>query len=142
MIDIDHFKKFNDKHGHEVGDQVLKMVARRLVSVGDGGRAFRYGGEEFAVVFPDRSAEEILPELEKLRQNVASARFIPRGKDRPEKKPKTTPRKSSPTKSLSVTISIGAAEPSSQKRSPEQVMVGADQALYRAKQQGRNRVCS
>lgn len=50
MIDVDHFKKFNDTHGHDTGDDVLKLVASRLSRVGDGGRAFRYGGEEFAVV--------------------------------------------------------------------------------------------
>jgi len=141
MLDIDHFKKFNDRHGHDVGDQVLKMVAGRLARVGGGGRTFRYGGEEFAVVFPGRGNEEILPELEKLRLNVAAAAFVPRGKDRPEKKPKQPPVKNISPKSLRVTISIGAAEPSPKQRTPEQVLLAADQALYRAKQQGRNRVC-
>jgi diguanylate cyclase (GGDEF)-like protein len=141
MLDIDHFKKFNDKHGHEVGDQVLKMVAGRLARVGGGGRAFRYGGEEFAVVFSGRKSEEVLTELEKLRRNVAAAAFVPRSKDRPIKKPGKTPPKNSTSSSLSVTISIGAAEPSPEQRSPELVLHAADQALYRAKQQGRNRLC-
>ncbi len=142
MLDIDHFKKFNDKHGHDVGDQVLKMVAGRLARVGGGGRTFRYGGEEFAVVFPGRRIEDVLPELERLRQNIASAAFVPRSKGRPAKKPKTPPRKNAPSRSLCVTISIGAAAPSPEQRSTDQVMSAADQALYRAKQQGRNRVCS
>src|SRR5215475_3125232 len=51
-VDIDHFKSFNDTHGHDTGDQVLKLVAARLAEVGGGGRAFRYGGEEFTVIFP------------------------------------------------------------------------------------------
>ena len=54
MIDVDHFKKFNDTHGHDIGDQVLKLVAARLAQVEGGGIAYRYGGEEFAVLFPDR----------------------------------------------------------------------------------------
>ena len=54
MVDVDHFKRFNDTHGHDTGDDVLKLVASRFARVGDGGRAFRYGGEEFAVVFLDR----------------------------------------------------------------------------------------
>lgn len=141
MLDIDHFKKFNDKHGHEVGDQVLKMVAARLATVSDGGRAFRYGGEEFAVIFPGSKLEVALPQLETLRQKVAIAAFIPRGKNRPAKKPKKTTPKGATRKALSVTISIGVAEPSRQHRSSDQVMIAADQALYRAKQQGRNRVC-
>ena len=54
MVDIDHFKNFNDQHGHDVGDQVLKLVAARLAEVGGGGRAYRYGGEEFSVLFRGR----------------------------------------------------------------------------------------
>jgi GGDEF domain-containing protein len=56
MLDVDHFKKFNDTHGHDVGDEVLKLVASRISRVGGGGTAFRYGGEEFCVVFPRKSA--------------------------------------------------------------------------------------
>ena len=52
MVDIDHFKRFNDEHGHDVGDQLLRMVGARVGEVRGGGRAFRYGGEEFAVLFP------------------------------------------------------------------------------------------
>ena len=58
MCDVDHFKRFNDTYGHDVGDQVLRMVASKLSQVGGGGRAFRYGGEEFLVVFRGRSATE------------------------------------------------------------------------------------
>ena len=61
MVDVDHFKRFNDKHGHEVGDQVLKMVARCLSRV-PGGRAYRYGGEEFAVLFPGRDRDDRGPQ--------------------------------------------------------------------------------
>ena len=61
MADVDHFKSFNDTHGHDTGDQVLKLVAARLAQVKGGGRAFRYGGEEFTVLFPDRTLDEALP---------------------------------------------------------------------------------
>ncbi len=140
MLDIDHFKKFNDTHGHDVGDQVLKMVAGCLAKVNGGGRTFRYGGEEFAVIFPGRRIDEVLPELEKLRQLVAAAAFVPRSKNRPAQKPAKQPAKVTIAKALSVTISIGAAEPSRRHRTVEQVLSAADQALYRAKQQGRNQV--
>src|SRR2546428_6094753 len=62
MVDVDHFKRINDSHGHDVGDQVLKMVAARLAQVGGGGRAYRYGGEEVAGPFPGKSAPGRLPE--------------------------------------------------------------------------------
>src|SRR2546421_12493897 len=68
MVDVDHFKRINDSHGHDVGDQVLKMVAARLAQVGGGGRAYRYGGEEFAVIFAVRRADQSHPEVEKRRQ--------------------------------------------------------------------------
>lgn len=52
MVDVDHFKPFNDKHGHDVGDQVLKLAATELAGVRGGGTAYRYGGEEFTILFP------------------------------------------------------------------------------------------
>ena len=52
MLDVDHFKRFNDTYGHDVGDEVLKLVASRIRRVGGGGTAYRYGGEEFCIVFP------------------------------------------------------------------------------------------
>src|SRR2546426_3066991 len=76
MADVDHFKQINDRHGHDVGDQVLKMVAAKLALVGSVGHAFRYGGEEFAVLFPGKSVDECLPEVETLRQTVEDTRFI------------------------------------------------------------------
>lgn len=141
MLDIDHFKKFNDKHGHDVGDQVLKMVAAKLSTVTGGGRTFRYGGEEFAVLFPGRTLAEDLPQLEALRDKVASATFIPRSAQRPKKKPKKPPRARNTQRGLSVTISIGVAESGRDLRSPELTLQAADRALYKAKEQGRNRVC-
>jgi diguanylate cyclase (GGDEF)-like protein len=141
MLDVDHFKKFNDTHGHEVGDHVLRMVAARIASVGEGGAAYRYGGEEFTVVFPGKTVEEVESELERLRGLVENSPLVLRSADRPKKKPKKPERGSKKNKpSVNVTVSIGAA---TRKRDEhwERVMKRADQALYEAKEKGRNRVC-
>ncbi len=143
MLDIDHFKKFNDTHGHDVGDQVLRMVASRLATVSGGGKVYRYGGEEFTVVFPRKSVAAASVHLEVIRLAVEEARFIPRGKDRPKKKPKKRSRRSgTQAKSLRVTISIGAAERGGSLGTSAAVIKAADQALYRAKKAGRNQLCS
>jgi len=141
MLDIDHFKKFNDTHGHVVGDQVLRMVASKLSTVGGGGKVFRFGGEEFSVIFPRRPLKEALPFLELLRSAVEDARFIPRGKDRSKKKPKKKPVGKKQYPALKVTISIGGAERSEKLPTAELIIDAADKALYRAKKAGRNRVC-
>ena len=139
MVDVDHFKKFNDTHGHDVGDQVLRMVAGRLAQVPGGGRAFRYGGEEFAVLFPGKTAAESAPHLETLRTSVARATFTMRGHDRPKRKPTSARARGTNGKALAVTVSIGAAEARGSLL-PDQVVKAADKALYRAKEGGRNRV--
>src|SRR5262249_54287557 len=88
MIEIDDFKKLNDEFGHSAGDQVLRMIGSTLTRTEGGGRPFRYGGEEFAVLFPGKSAEEALPYLQDLRETIESTVFILRGGDRPKLKPK------------------------------------------------------
>jgi diguanylate cyclase (GGDEF)-like protein len=190
IVDIDHFKKFNDTYGHDVGDQVLCMVASRLSEVTGGGQAFRCGGEEFAIVFRNVSATEACEHLELLRRAIEKSSFHLRGSDRrAERREKggnirddlrthgSDRRKSGKKKSgrstakqssgflfedqasddrapdgradrvtdhmpdhLAVTVSIGVAEPSTRYRQPEQVIQAADQALYRAKNKGRNRL--
>jgi len=152
IVDIDHFKQFNDTYGHDVGDHVLRMVAGRLANVGKNGQAFRCGGEEFAIIFRDTSAGEALDHLDALRRTIQDSRFRVRGAERRSsartegtERRKTTSRKSAPAASelsgeLSLTVSIGVAEPSTRNRQPEQVINAADQALYRAKHNGRNRV--
>jgi len=139
MVDVDHFKKFNDTHGHDVGDEVLRMVAGRLGQVPGGGRAFRYGGEEFAVLFPGKTAEQSAPHLETLRASVADATFTLRGPARTKKKAKSSRARSTGAKQLAVTVSIGAAQAKGATL-PDKVVKAADQALYRAKESGRNRV--
>ncbi len=140
MVDVDHFKKFNDKHGHDVGDQVLRMVASRLADVSGGGRAFRYGGEEFAVLFPGTSREDAIPHLEALRGTIEETSFTVRGRGRAKVKTKNKPRKPRRGSRLAVTVSIGVAERNGRYATPEAVLKAADKALYRAKQAGRNRV--
>jgi len=158
MVDVDHFKKFNDTHGHEIGDQVLKLVGARLAELDGRGKAFRYGGEEFAVVFFDQNMQEALPQLEDLRQNIESYRMAIRTDDRRiDSRPGNDRRASTgtpkhprpdsdvrafrkPDQVLSVTVSIGAAEHDEYLNSAAKVIRAADQALYRAKEQGRNRV--
>lgn len=140
MLDVDHFKKFNDTHGHEVGDHVLRMVAARLATVGAGGSAYRYGGEEFTLVFPGKTAEEVSEELERLRTLVEKSPLVLRSPDRPRKKPKKPTKSSKKKPSVNVTVSIGAATRQRDEHW-ERVMKRADQALYKAKEEGRNRVC-
>lgn len=139
MIDVDHFKKFNDTYGHKTGDQVLKMIAGHLKQISGGARTFRYGGEEFTALFPGKTPEEALPELEKFRIKLAESPFIVRGRTR--KKGSATQRakqKAQMTRAVRVTVSIGLAGPTQKAKKPAAVIKGADQALYRAKKAGRN----
>ena len=142
MVDVDHFKKVNDTYGHDVGDQVLKMVATSLRRVTGGGRAYRYGGEEFAVIFPGKELDRAVPHLEVLRENIARNSFIVRGKKRPKKKTDSVKKAAPGTKKLQVTVSIGAATRDERNTTPEQLIKAADQALYKAKKGGRNQVCT
>jgi diguanylate cyclase (GGDEF)-like protein len=139
MIDIDHFKKFNDEYGHDVGDQVLRMVAARLAKVTGGGRAYRYGGEEFAILFSGKTVAETLEHLEAVRKAVGGTAFTIRRRIRRKRSDAKTRRRGT---QVSITISIGVADKNSRHGTPEQVLRAADQALYRAKEDGRNRVRS
>jgi GGDEF domain-containing protein len=139
MSDVDHFKRFNDTHGHDVGDQVLKLVASRLAKVSGGGRAYRYGGEEFALVFAGKTLEECMPHLEAVRGMIAAYVIHLRDPDRPADDQQGRQRRGVGAASqVSVTISIGVAERQLEQRSPDEVLKAADQALYAAKGAGRN----
>jgi len=140
MVDVDHFKRFNDRHGHAAGDQALRMVAAELQGVGGGGRAYRYGGEEFAILFPGTAASEASKPLEDIRAAIAARRFALRSSDRPKKKPDPPRRPSRPPRLISVSVSIGFAGPTSRTSDSSAVLRAADRALYRAKTKGRNRV--
>ena len=140
MVDVDNFKQLNDRHGHDVGDQVLRMIAGRLSRVSGSGRAYRYGGEEFAIIFPRLSVDDILLFLEVARQEIEDTRFKLRGADRPKRTPKQPKRTGKQGKRVSVTVSMGVAEPTKQNWTPLEVIEAADRALYRAKEGGRNRI--
>jgi GGDEF domain-containing protein len=142
MIDVDRFKGLNDRFGHDVGDQVLKLVATRLARVGGGGRVYRYGGEEFTVLFPGRSVDDALPHLEVLRRDIADYKLSLRDPGRVEE-PQAGRKKrgAGPAgRPVSVTISIGVADRQNRATRAEEVIQAADQALYRAKNRGRNQV--
>lgn len=126
MIDIDHFKKFNDTYGHDVGDLVLQTVSKVLNQVGSGGKAYRFGGEEFTVVFTGKTPEQARPILDELRKQVEATDLRFKHKDQET--------------STKVTVSIGVAEKTANMKTPEEVIKAADQALYQAKEMGRNRV--
>ncbi|NLJ84772.1 MAG: GGDEF domain-containing protein [Halanaerobiaceae bacterium] len=135
MLDIDFFKKFNDKYGHDVGDQVLKMVAGMMERTEGGARVYRYGGEEFTILFPGKNAREAYPFLEELRKRIASRPFIIRNdKGRKKKDGKGIKTR----EEVRITVSIGVAGKTSNAESPEDVIKRADKALYRAKKKGRN----
>jgi len=160
VVDIDHFKKFNDTFGHDTGDQVLCLVASKLACVTGGGCAYRCGGEEFMILFPGKGTFEVVEHLERLRESVASAEFRMRGNDRRQTQRGADRRnervnqrnRKSKTKTmtgtvpdradsaLSVTVSIGVASSARKNPDPEAVLEFADKALYRAKANGRNRV--
>lgn len=138
MLDIDHFKKFNDRYGHDAGDEVLQMVAARIRKVGSGGKVYRYGGEEFTIVFPGKVLNEVMGNLEDIRERVAASPFNP---TRKERRKSITKKGSKEPRGVKVTISIGVTERSERFPLPADVIKGADKALYRAKKKGRNRVC-
>jgi GGDEF domain-containing protein len=155
VVDIDHFKNFNDTYGHDTGDQVLRLVAAKLEQVSGGGQAFRVGGEEFSILFPGKRMKEVVEHLELLRETIEGAVFRVRGGvERRQSPPRAPDRRASARKSmsarkvitdptsenLSVTVSIGVAEPANRLREVEEVIEAADKALYRAKRAGRNRV--
>ncbi|MGI8817577.1 MAG: sensor domain-containing diguanylate cyclase, partial [Gemmatimonadales bacterium] len=119
MLDVDHFKKYNDAYGHPAGDEVLKKVAnilRNCTRAGD--CTARYGGEEFAVLLSGKSGDTALQLAERIRTRVAAEEFVG-GK---------------------VTISGGIAEFPHHGHTAEAVISSADEALYEAKREGRNRV--
>jgi GGDEF domain-containing protein len=143
MVDVDHFKKFNDTYGHDVGDQVLKLVAKKLTAVNGGGKAFRYGGEEFTIIFPHKKATEVLAHLEEIREAIATYKLYIRESDRPQGKREGKKQRGGDNNgiSTSVTVSIGVADSYDVEMNKQEVIKAADKALYKAKNKGRNQVC-
>lgn len=129
MVDVDFFKKFNDKYGHDTGDDVLRMIAAHLQKVSGGGNSYRYGGEEFTVIFSNKSAEQAQEHLEQLRERIASTQFVV---NRGANKTSSTSKNK-----VTITVSIGACDSIDISHSDE-VLKKADAALYKAKKKGRN----
>src|SRR2546425_7323388 len=87
MVDVDHFKRFNDTYGHDAGDHVLRLVAARLAQAPGGGTAYRYGGEAIALVFAGKGQDECLPHLREVREIVQTRRVTMRRPLPPPAKP-------------------------------------------------------
>jgi diguanylate cyclase (GGDEF)-like protein len=138
MLDVDHFKKFNDTYGHDTGDAVLRMIATKMNGVSGGGACYRYGGEEFSVIFNGKDSEAATPHLEQLRETIANTPFIINRASRRKSDNRSRRKKK---KSVKVTASIGVADSTGGASSPWDVLKQADKALYRAKSKGRNCVC-
>jgi PleD family two-component response regulator len=143
MVDVDHFKRVNDTYGHDTGDQTLRLVARMLTRVPKGARAYRYGGEEFALLFRGRNAAEVHDQLEALREEIASYPFRLRSAARKNtgRRDRNRNRKDSTAGVLKITVSIGVAQSDTLNTDPQAVLAMADKALFRAKHHGRNAVC-
>lgn len=143
MADVDHFKSFNDTWGHETGDQVLRVVASILTKHRMPVQAFRYGGEEFTLVFRGMTREEATPILDELRERIADYPLMVRKSDRPSSKKdgKRHRGNTGNAKMVSISASFGVSD-NRHAQSPEDAIQRADKALYKAKQAGRNCVRS
>lgn len=139
MLDLDHFKQINDTHGHDAGDQILRMVAARLQNI-PVGKAYRYGGEEFAVIASGMKRKDLARHLDEVREDIADTTFYLRSAVRPRKKPKDSARYRGTMQQIPLTISVGVAESTADVTAASDVLQLADKALYRAKRLGRNRV--
>jgi two-component system, cell cycle response regulator len=123
LVDVDRFKAVNDDYGHQAGDSVLKTLGALLAETfRRTDLAARYGGEEFAVLLPETGLDQAVDVAERLRRRVEATAFP------------------SPAGELAVTISVGAAVAGDGARDAESLVRAADEALYRAKSGGRNRV--
>jgi diguanylate cyclase (GGDEF)-like protein len=124
MIDIDFFKSINDTWGHIAGDLILKEVTRLISSISREEDVFaRYGGEEFAILIPETPPDEVILFAERIRKTVENHRFLYEGSE------------------IKVTISMGVATIHGERISETDFIAAADEKLYLAKHQGRNRVC-
>ena len=141
MIDVDHFKRFNDKYGHDSGDDVLKLVASRIAKTRNGARAFRYGGEEFTLVFDGKYIDDVRETIEDLRVEIESYPMAIRVQKRGQKSAsQSRNRRQSPQRQeiVKVTCSFGIAESLSGSKDFKPTLKRADNALYKAKKAGRN----
>ena len=139
MVDIDHFKQFNDTHGHDAGDRVLHAVAQQLRRT-HGAQAFRYGGEEFCLLFTGARSRDAAKACEDARARVEAMHV--RVRSAPTRNRQGANARRTDIGEVHVTVSIGLAVRDSGSRAVGEILKAADQALYRAKAKGRNRVVS
>ena len=125
LLDIDHFKEYNDNYGHLEGDKVLVRISQLIKAcLRKLDTAYRYGGEEFTVILPETSGEEAVLVAERIRKTIQTEKFKPES-----------------AKELGITISIGVAQYAAEEQLSTFIQ-RADKAMYQSKQQGRNRVTS
>ncbi len=125
-LDADHFKRFNDNHGHDAGDLVLRMISKSMMSACNSGQVpCRLGGEEFAILLPNSEIEKAQIFAEELRKTIEGQTVRYSGSDLPK-----------------VTVSIGVSEYPTHGTEPQGLLKTADVALYTAKAEGRNRICT
>ncbi len=129
MLDLDHFKRVNDAHGHLTGSKTLEEIGNSIIKcLRSGDAAARFGGEEFAAFLLDAEIGQALVAAERIRHEIENRKF-------------SVVRKENPSETHRVTISIGIASFPDDSTDPIQLIEMADSALYRAKRDGRNRVC-
>ena len=124
LIDIDFFKKFNDKYGHQAGDAVLKHVAKTLKScVRNEDFVCRYGGEEMTIILNNATRESAVKTAQKVCETIASKKY-----------------ELTPELEVNITVSLGVATYSENGKTPAEMIEYADKCLYKAKENGRNQV--
>lgn len=148
MADIDKFKNLNDSHGHDTGDEVLKLVAAILNETGERAKVYRYGGEEFTLLFKGRDPDRALDAMQEIRKRIAAYPIVIRAHEqRPKRKPKQADKGAAyqeakiVKKTIRTSISMGAVTLRQDEHMAE-ALKRADQQLYKAKKAGRNCVCS
>jgi diguanylate cyclase (GGDEF)-like protein len=137
LIEVDHFNRLRENHGRRVSKEVLRSVGSKLTTAAGGAKSFRYGDEQFAVVFPGMFLSDALPIMEELRQTIKKPGPILTDKKSPRKKPK---RIEVLANKVQVKVSIGVAERKDLDMTPRQAIANAEKALTTAKNEGRDRM--
>jgi GGDEF domain-containing protein len=135
VVDIQDFRNLQDRHGHDVSGQILRMVASRLAKLPGGGRAYRYGSDEFALLFPGKTKEEALQHLGSFQRSLEESPFVLRRWPRPggstEDRKSPDPEADPPPAWLPLRVSIGVADSAGAHSSPEAILGRADEEAHR-----------